>query len=163
MSSTPPRRRRRTLTMGSYILGWLRPTELVYPSSRPSLYLIVPWRFRFVPTSAWPRLGGAVDAGSCHAGSLPWDGDTLGARSGPRRNRSGVLKARVIVLPPWDSPASWASPEGLGGVAGTITSLSLLSGLSSGCLLATLLPFSALSAAISAASAPVNDLAEALP
>src|ERR1700733_15067932 len=125
--------------MGSYILGWLRPTELVYPSSRPSMYLTVPWRFRFVPASARPRLGGAVDAGSCHAGSLPWGVDTLGVRSGPSRNRSGVLKARVIVLPPWDSPESWASPEGLGGVADTITSPSLFSGLSSSYLLAILL------------------------
>src|SRR3954451_8861741 len=89
--------------------------------------------------------------------ALPW-----GARSGPRRNRSGVLKAKVIVLPPWDSPASWA---GLGGVAGTITSSSLLSGLSSrvGRLSGILLLFSALSAAISAASAPVNDHPDALP
>jgi len=108
--TSSPAPRRRTLAMGSYILGWLRPTESVYPSSRPSLYLTVPWRFRFVPASAWPRLGGAVDAGSCHAGSLSRGGDTLGARSGPRRNRSGVLKARFIVLPPWDSvrrPMVW--------------------------------------------------------
>ena len=98
--TSSPVPRRRVLAMGSYILGWLRPTEPVYPSSRPSLYLTVPWRFRFVPASAWPRLGGAVDAGSCHAGSLSRGGDTLGIRSGPRRNRSGVLKARVIVVPP---------------------------------------------------------------
>src|SRR5436305_15261956 len=100
-----PTPRRRTLAMGSYILGWLRPTEPVYLFSRPSLYLIVPWRFRFVPASAWPRLGGAVDAGSCYAGSLSRGGDTLGASSGPRRNRSWVLKARVVVVPPCDSPA----------------------------------------------------------
>src|SRR5436309_5508555 len=98
--TSSPAPRRRTLAMGSYILGWLRPIEPVYLSSRPSLYLIVPWRFRFVPASAWPRLGGAVDAGSCYAGSLSRGGDTLGARSGPRRNRSGVLIARDIVVPP---------------------------------------------------------------
>src|SRR5436305_4875075 len=49
-SSTAPRRRR-TLAMGSYILGWLRLTDAVWPSSRPSLYLIVPLRFRFRPAS----------------------------------------------------------------------------------------------------------------
>ena len=97
--------RRRTLATGSYILGWLRPIEPVYSSSWPSLYLNIPWHFRFGRASACPRLGGAADAGSCHTGSLSRGGDTLGARSGPRRNRSGVLKARVIVLTPWDSPA----------------------------------------------------------
>src|SRR3954471_20562736 len=93
---------------------------------------------------------------------FPPGGVTLGARSGLRRNRSGVLKAKVIMLPPWDSPASWA---GLGGVAGTITSPTLFSGLSSrvGRLSGILLLFSALSAAISAASAPVNDRPDALP
>ena len=40
-----------TLAMGSYILGWLKPTEPIYPSSRSSLYLIMPWRFRFSPAS----------------------------------------------------------------------------------------------------------------
>jgi hypothetical protein len=60
----------------------------------------VPWRFRFGRASTWPRLGGAVDAGSCHAGSLSRGVDTLGIRSGPRRNRSGILKARVMVVPP---------------------------------------------------------------
>src|SRR5947199_8770116 len=95
--------------MDSYILGWLMATEPIYPSSRPSLYLIVPCRFRFGRAWAWPRLGGAVDAGSCHAGVLSRGGHTLGARSGPRRNRSGVLKARVIMLLP-PSPPSPGGP-----------------------------------------------------
>jgi hypothetical protein len=96
--------------------------------------------------------GGAVEAGNCHAGSVSPGGVTLGARSGPGRNRSGVLKVRVIVLHPWDSPASRAD---LGGVAGTITSPSLLSGLSSrvGRLSGILILF----------SAPVNDRPDALP
>jgi hypothetical protein len=72
----------------------------MYLSSRPSLYLIVPWRFRFGRASIWPRLGGAIDAGSCHADSLSRGGDTIGIRSGPRRNRFGVLKAKVIVVSP---------------------------------------------------------------
>ena len=49
-SSTAPRRRR-TLAMGSYILGWLRLTDVVWLSSRPFLYLIIPLRFRFRPAS----------------------------------------------------------------------------------------------------------------
>jgi len=39
-----------------------------------------------------------------------------------------LLKAKVIVVPPWDSPATGGSPAGLVGVAGTIISPSLLSG-----------------------------------
>src|SRR2546423_13590915 len=99
-SSSPAPRRRRILAMGSYILGWLSPTEAIDLSSRPFLYLIVAWRFRFSRASTWPRLGGAVDAGSCYSGSVSGAGDTLGQRSGPGRSRSGVLKARVIVVPP---------------------------------------------------------------
>ena len=55
-------------------------------------------------------------------------------------------------------------PAGLGGVVGTIISLSLFLELDSykGSIPSTLLLFSALSAAISAASALVNALAEAL-
>jgi hypothetical protein len=58
-------------------------------------------------------------------------GDCLGARSAPGCRRSGVLIAKVILLPPWDSPA-------LGGVLGiTKSSLLLLSEVSG---LATRLP-----------------------
>jgi len=57
-ASSSPTLRRRTLATGSYILGRLRPIEPVYSSSRPSLYLIVPWHFRFGRASACPRLGG---------------------------------------------------------------------------------------------------------
>ena len=128
-SSTTPHHCYYTLAIGSYILGWLSLTEPIYLSSRPSLYLIVPWRFRFARTSAWPRLGGTVDAGSCYAASLSRGSDTLGAIFGPKYNRSGVLIARNIVVPPWDSPASWASPVGLGNIIGTIILLLLLSGL----------------------------------
>ena len=83
-------------------------------------------------------------------------GVILQTRSGFRRSRSGILKAKVIILPPWDFSASQAGP---GSVVGTIILLLLLSKLSS-CieyLLGILLFFSALSAAISAASASVID------
>ena len=53
-----------------------------------------------MPASTWPRLGGAVEAGSCYPGSVPGADDIIGVRSGPGRNRSGVLKAKVIVVPP---------------------------------------------------------------
>src|SRR5256885_13129194 len=66
------------------------------------------------------RLGGAVDAGSCHSGSVSRADDILGVRSGLGRNRSGVLKAKVIVVPPWDSPATRGWSADLGGVAGII-------------------------------------------
>jgi hypothetical protein len=42
---------------------------------------------------------------NCHKDYGSGDDDSLGARSGPVRNRSGVLKAKVIVVPPWESPA----------------------------------------------------------
>src|SRR5436305_7154089 len=129
--------------MGSYILGWLSLTEAIDLFSRLFLYLIVAWRFRFSRASTWPRLGGAVDAGSCHSGSVSGAGDTLGQRSGPGRSRSGVLKARVIVVPPWDSPATWGWPAGLGGVAGTIISSSSPPGVFSCGVLAILLLCSA--------------------
>src|SRR5947207_9592489 len=92
--TSSPASRRRVLAMGSYVLGWLRPMEPIYPSSRPLSYLIVPWRFRFGRALTCPKLGGAVDAGGCNADSLSRGCDPLG---GSRRNRSGVLKARVIV------------------------------------------------------------------
>src|SRR2546423_7261561 len=96
------------LPMGVATDLWLRPIDAVYPSSRPCLYLAVPARFRFSPTSACPRPGGAIDAGSCQARSCSGEdtrvGAALGARSGPIRRRSGVLRANVIVVPPWDSP-----------------------------------------------------------
>src|SRR5437868_2927329 len=90
--------------MGSYILGWLRLTESIYLSFRPSLYLIVPWHFRFGRASTWPRLGGTVDTGSCYTGLLSRGSDILGIRSSLRHNRSGVLKARVIMVPPLRFP-----------------------------------------------------------
>jgi len=83
----------------------------------------------------------------------------LGQDLGQHVAARGVLKARVIVVPPWDSPAR-------SGVLGMIISSALLlSGVSPrpGCLWDTLLLSSALSAAISAAEAPVNDHADALP
>ena len=86
-------------------------------------------------------------------------GAALGARSGPVRRRSGVLRAKVIVVPPWDSPTA------LGGVPATTTSSSLLfSAVVSlvGRLPAALLLSLARFAAISAASAPVYALADAL-
>ena len=112
-----------------------------------------------MPASTWPRLGGAVEASSCHPGSVPGGNDALGAISAPRRNRSGVLKVKIIIVPPWDSPATRRSPVGLGGVIGIIISLLLFSGLSFrvGYILVTLLFCSILFIAISAASAPVND------
>ena len=62
---------------------------------------------------------GSYQARSC-LGEETRIGATLGARSGPVRRRSRVLRAKVIVVPPWDSPAA------LRGVSGTTTSSSLL-------------------------------------
>jgi hypothetical protein len=78
-------------------------------------------------------LPGAVDAGGyTSASGVVWGEDAaVGTRSGGPRRRSGVLIAKVIEVPPWDSPA-------LGGVPGITKSSSLLlSGLSG---LATSLP-----------------------
>jgi len=160
LSSTAPCRRR-NLAISNYILGWLRPTDAIWSFSRPFWYLIVLLRFHLRPASTWPRLGGAVDAGSCHSGSV--SGDTLGARSGPRRSRSGVLKDKVIMVPPWDSPATRGWPAGLGGVAGIIILPSLSPGVSFCSIPATLLLCSAWFAAILAALAPVNDRTDTLP
>ena len=146
--------------MGSYVLGWLRPMEPIYPSSRPLSYLIVPWRFRFGRALTCPKLDGTVDAGGCNADSLSRGCDPLG---GSRRNRSGVLKARVIVVPPWDSPTTRGCPAGLGGIAGIIISSLLFPGVSFCSISAILLLCSAWFVAISAALAPVNDRADTLP
>ena len=124
----------------SYSRGWLTPMEVVCLPSRPCLYLAVPSRFRFWRVLACSRLGGVVvEAGSCQArssGDGITIGEALGARSGPARRRSGVLRAKFTVVPPCDSPMSLVS------VPGTIISSSLLfSGVASygGCLPAVLL------------------------
>ena len=58
-----------SLCQNSYSQGWLMPIEVVYPSFRPSIYLTVP-PLPFRRPSACPRLGGAVEAGSCQPGSV---------------------------------------------------------------------------------------------
>ena len=93
-----------------YSWAWLMPIEVVYLSSRPCLYQIMPSRLRFGRPSACPRLGGAVEAGSCQARSSrdgTTIGEALGPRSGPGRRRSGVLIAKVIVVPSWTRLGAW--------------------------------------------------------
>jgi hypothetical protein len=47
-----------TSNVATDLLGWLRPIDLVYSSSRPCLYFNCPEHFRFRPVSACPRPGG---------------------------------------------------------------------------------------------------------
>jgi hypothetical protein len=105
--------------------GWLTRTEVVYPSSRPSPCLTVPSRFRLRGFLAYPRLGSAVEAGSCQLGSALGEviraSEAPGVRLDPGRKRSGAFIARVIVVPPCDSP------ENPGGIPCTMASSSLLS------------------------------------
>jgi hypothetical protein len=54
-----------SLCPNNYSRGWLTFIEMPYPSSRPSLYLSVPSRFRLRRLSAYPRLGVAIETGSC--------------------------------------------------------------------------------------------------
>lgn len=78
--------------------------------------------YRYAPAFACPRpssssLGGAVDAGG-RAGSSE-DSQKKRARAGIRRDFPGLgRRAKLIVVPPWDSPAS------LGGVSNSIMSSS---------------------------------------
>jgi hypothetical protein len=84
-------------------------------------------------------------------------------RSSPVRNRQGSSKLGLS----WDSPASWASPVDLGGVAGTnlaiialrVTALRAVLGLFTGHPAAL---FGLVCSYFSSLS-PVNALAEALP
>jgi hypothetical protein len=80
-----------TSNVATDLLGWLGPIDVVYSSSRPSLYFSCVAHFRFRPVSACTRPGGAVDAGSCQARSCSEEetraGAALGARSGPVRRR----------------------------------------------------------------------------
>jgi len=125
----------------SFSRGWLTPIKVTYTSSLPSLSLTMPSRFHFPYAPACLRRGGAVEAGNCQVESASGKeipvSEALEARSDPRHRR----------------------------VPGITTSLSLLfSGVLclTGRSLAALLPCLALSAAISAALAPVYALAEVL-
>ena len=76
---------------------WPQMRDAVSPSSRPCLYLAVPARFRFRHVSACSRPGGTADAGSCQVRSCSGEearvDAAFGARSGPVRRHSGVLRA----------------------------------------------------------------------
>jgi hypothetical protein len=85
----------------------------------------------------------------------------VGMSPGDPRRRSGVLKLGIIVVPPWDSPATDPGAPEIGGMPGTRV-LSSLSLLSSWGVIGRVTAISALLAAYSAASELVINLLKAL-